>query len=89
MTAASDARNVEVHLDLDGSPQRVGLLRRHASRQQADTLTFEYDPAWLEGDQSFELDPGLPLTAGLFEATRSNGMASAFEHDDLKRALVI
>ena len=77
MTAASGSRNVEVHLDLQGRPRRVGLLRRHASRQQADTLTFEYDPAWLEDGQSLELDPGLPPTAGLFEATRRQRLIGA------------
>ena len=79
MRSMSDppVRSVEVHIDLSGRLSRVGLLRRHASRQRADTLTFEYDRAWFDGTGGFELDPGLPLTPGLFDVTRRERLAGA------------
>lgn len=77
MTDSSSAREIEVHVDLEGRPHRVGLLRRHASRQRADTLTFEYRQAWLDNARRFPLDPALPLTPGLFEASRNGRLAGA------------
>lgn len=77
MSDLEETREVEVHLDLKGRPHRVGLLRRHSSRQPADTLTFEYDRDWLASEASFELDQGLPLTPGLFEATRRRRLTGA------------
>ena len=77
MTDSSAEREVEVHVDLEGRPHRVGLLRRHASRQRADALTFEYDRAWLDEARSFPLDPSLPLTPGLFEASRRGRLSGA------------
>ena len=77
MKDPSAEREVEVHVDLEGRPRRVGLLRRHASRRRVDTLTFEYDRAWLEDELRFPLDPALPLTPGLFEANRRGRLAGA------------
>ena len=72
-------REVEVHVDLEGRPCRVGLLRRHASRRRDDTLTFEYDRAWLEDERRYPLDPALPLTPGLFEANRRGRLSGAID----------
>ena len=58
-------RDIEVHADLDGRTQRVGLLRRHI-RGRRDTVTFEYDDAWLGNDNRFALEPALQLTPGVF-----------------------
>lgn len=77
MTGSSNEREVEVHVDLEGRQHPVGLLRRHASQQRIDTLTFEYDQAWLDSAASFPLDPALPLTPGLFEATRGERLSGA------------
>jgi len=57
--------DVEVYIDLDGSPRPVGLLRRHASRRE-ETVTFEYDETWLADDERFSIEPALALTRGLF-----------------------
>lgn len=77
MSGQEETREVEVHLDLKGRVHRVGLLRRHSSRQPADTLTFEYDRDWLDGEASFEIDQRLPLTPGLFDATRRRRLTGA------------
>jgi serine/threonine-protein kinase HipA len=62
--------DVEVHIDLDGTTRPVGLLRRHVSRR-AETVTFEYDDAWLADNNRFSIEPALSLTRGVF-STPSN-----------------
>jgi serine/threonine-protein kinase HipA len=62
--------DVEVHIDLDGTARPVGLLRRHVSRR-AETVTFEYDDAWLADNNRFSIEPALSLTRGVF-STPSN-----------------
>ena len=57
--------DVEVHIDLDRRSHRVGLLRRQAARR-AETVTFEYDEAWLRDGKRFSIEPALALTRGLF-----------------------
>jgi serine/threonine-protein kinase HipA len=57
--------DVEVYIDLAGSPRPVGLLRRHASRRE-ETVTFEYDETWLADDERFSIEPALALTRGVF-----------------------
>ncbi len=57
--------DVEVHIDLDGRVHPVGLLRRHAARG-TETVTFEYDEAWLNDADRFPIDPALGLTRGVF-----------------------
>jgi serine/threonine-protein kinase HipA len=57
--------DVEVYIDLDGTPRPVGLLRRHASRRD-ETVTFEYDETWLTDDERFSIEPALALTRGVF-----------------------
>lgn len=57
--------DVEVHIDLDGTTRPVGLLRRHVARR-AETVTFEYDDAWLADNNRFSIEPALTLTRGFF-----------------------
>jgi serine/threonine-protein kinase HipA len=57
--------DVEVHIDLDGKARRVGLLRRSAVRR-TETVTFEYDDAWLHDADRFSIEPALALTRGVF-----------------------
>lgn len=45
----------------------VGRLYRDASRR-GDILRFEYDAAWLDHPDAFEIDPSLPLRQGPFHA---------------------
>jgi serine/threonine-protein kinase HipA len=55
--------DVEVHIDLEGTTQPVGLLRRRPGRGQ-ETVTFEYAEAWLENPRRFSMEPALQLTRG-------------------------
>ncbi len=57
--------DVEVHIDLDGEPRRVGLLRRNVVRR-TEAVTFEYDDGWLADDNRFSIEPALTLTRGVF-----------------------
>ena len=57
--------DVEVHIELAGATQRVGLLRRNRGRR-GQTISFEYDDAWLKDSNCFSLEPALSLTPGTF-----------------------
>jgi serine/threonine-protein kinase HipA len=57
--------DVEVHIELDGVPRQVGLLRHHSSGR-GETATFEYADEWLGSDARFSIEPALRLTKGLF-----------------------
>jgi serine/threonine-protein kinase HipA len=61
-------RELAVYADLGGRPLLCGRLwTRAAPRESA---SFEYDPTWLERDESFALDPELPLRQGPFHTGR-------------------
>jgi len=53
----------EVHIDLDGRTRQVGLARSNRVRG-TETVTFEYDSAWLEAPGRFSLEPALALGRG-------------------------
>ncbi len=57
--------DVEVHVELAGQNQRVGLLRRNRGRR-GETVSFEFDNAWLSGRNCFSIEPALSLTPGTF-----------------------
>jgi len=57
--------DVEVHIDLEGHVRPLGILHRQASRR-GETVTFEYDDAWLKDENRFSIEPALTLTAGAF-----------------------
>lgn len=61
--------DVEVHIDVEDTTLQVGLLRRHAARG-GETITFEYEPAWLAQRDAFSLEPALALTRGVFVPQR-------------------
>lgn len=65
--------DVEVHIDLDRRSHRVGLLRRQAARR-AETVTFEYDEAWLRDGKRFSIEPALVLTRGLFPPAKGQAI---------------
>ncbi len=57
--------NIEVHVDLHGTPQRVGTLRR-IPRHGGEATGFEYHPIWLENPARFSLEPALMIGPGPF-----------------------
>jgi len=40
-------------------------MRRHPGRGR-ESVTFEYDPAWISAEESFSIDPSLPIGVGTF-----------------------
>ena len=55
----------EVHIDLEGRTQQVGLARSNRVRGK-ETIHFEYAAGWLDEPEHFSLEPALALTRGLF-----------------------
>ena len=66
-------QDIEIHVDLDGVTQPVGLLRRQTARGRLDAVTFEYDDAWLANDVRFALEPALQLGRGVFSSSAAAG----------------
>ena len=56
----------EVHLSRDGETRLVGHARSNRARGK-ETVHFEYADGWLKDEDSFALEPGLPLTRGGFQ----------------------
>ncbi len=78
-----------------GQAKRVVGRLRFESDGQRQHSQFEYDPAWLQADDRFQLAPGLPLQAGGFYASgredRRNALHVAFQDaapDSWGRALM-
>ncbi len=67
------SKDIEVHIDFVQGPKRVGLLRR-SPRRDGETVTFEYDDAWLRDPARFSLEPALALTPGVFAPDRGFGI---------------
>ena len=65
--------NVEVHIELDGLTQRVGLLRQNRGRR-GETISFEYDDVWLKNSNCFSLEPALSLTSGTFHPSQDRAI---------------
>jgi serine/threonine-protein kinase HipA len=65
--------NVEVHIDLNGSTQRVGLLRQNRGRG-GESISFEYDDAWLKNSNRFSLESALSLTPGTFHPSQDRAI---------------
>jgi serine/threonine-protein kinase HipA len=65
--------NVEVHIELDGLTQRVGLIRQNRGRR-GETISFEYDDAWLKNSNCFSLEPALSLTPGTFHPSQDRAI---------------
>jgi serine/threonine-protein kinase HipA len=65
--------DVEVHLERGGVTEAVGRLRRYSGRGH-ESVTFEYDGAWLSSPETFSLEPALALTRGTFTPDRGKPM---------------
>ena len=56
------------YIDLNGIPTLVGHLWVH-SKQNRQSISFEYDRTWLKVAHRFSLDPALQLSEGAFHAS--------------------
>lgn len=69
--------DVEVHIHLNRQTRPLGLLRRHTGRRN-ESVTFEYDDAWLADRDRFSIEPALTLTRGIFPAPRNQSVFGSF-----------
>jgi serine/threonine-protein kinase HipA len=64
------SRAISVHIDLDGRPRRIGTLWAYLNKGR-ESASFEYDDAWLNFSQKFELVPALKLDTGTHYTERA------------------
>jgi serine/threonine-protein kinase HipA len=67
---------VEVTVEVDGHELIAGTLWVH--EQRAETATFRYSDSYLTDPVSYDLDPALPRSAGIFQSPPGKPLFSAF-----------
>lgn len=70
--------SILIYIDLKGIPTLVGHLWVH-SKQSRQSISFEYDRAWLKMPNRFSLDPALQLSKGAFHASVDKPLFGAIE----------
>jgi serine/threonine-protein kinase HipA len=58
--------DVEVHIELAGTTQRVGTLYSSERGGDRAPVVFEYHPDWLDHPEAFSLEPALQLSRGAY-----------------------
>lgn len=69
-------REIEVFVDLDGTPHRVGRLWSRTSKGR-ESASFEYDEGWVRSKLRFPLEPVLMLDAGKHHTVQGKPMFGA------------
>lgn len=69
---------IAVYVDLMGEAIRVGQLWSHY-RSGKESMSFEYDRAWLNHPKKFSLDPALQLVEGSFHALPDKPLFGAID----------
>ncbi len=67
---------VEVTVEIAGQEVAAGTLWIH--EQRTETATFRYSDSYLASSVSYDLDPVLPKSAGIFQAPPGKPLFSAF-----------
>jgi serine/threonine-protein kinase HipA len=67
---------VEVTVEIDGHELIAGTLWVH--EQRTETSTFRYSDSYLASPVSYDLDPALPKSAGIFQSPPGKPLFSAF-----------
>ncbi len=67
-----------VYLDITGDPVKIGQCWWHY-RNTRESMSFEYDRAWLHHPLRFSLDPALHLAAGSFHASPDKPLFGAID----------
>ncbi len=65
--------DIEVHINLDGSPRPIGIAHANQARGN-ETVVFEYLDEWLADPQRFSIEPALVLTRGGFAPPRGQAI---------------
>ncbi len=74
-------RETCVHVELGGGTEPVGRLYTHVRRGR-ETVTFEYETAWLNHAERFALDPALKLGPGPFHSRADRPLFGAIDEED-------
>jgi serine/threonine-protein kinase HipA len=72
----ADRESVEVTVEIGG--QEVVAGTRWIHEQRAETATFRYSDSSLASPASYDLDPALPKSAGVFQSRPGKPLFSAF-----------
>jgi len=67
---------IEVTVEIDGQEFVAGTLWVH--EQRTETATFRYSDSYLASPLSYDLDPALPKSAGIFQSPPGKSLFSAF-----------
>lgn len=67
---------VEITVEIDGQELVAGTVWVH--EQRTETTTFRYSESYLASTVSYDLDPALPKTAGIFQSPPGRPLFSAF-----------
>ncbi|HXL88872.1 MAG TPA: type II toxin-antitoxin system HipA family toxin [Streptosporangiaceae bacterium] len=67
---------VEVTVEIEGQELVAGTLWLHD--QRTETATFRYSDSYLANPDSYDLDPALPKSAGIFQSPPGKPLFSAF-----------
>ena len=67
---------VEVTVEIGGQELTAGTLWFH--EQRAESSTFRYSDSYLASPVSYDLDPALPKSAGIFQSAPGKPLFSAF-----------
>lgn len=67
---------VEVTVDIEGQELVAGTFWVHD--QRTETATFRYSDSYLANPDSYDLDPALPKSAGIFQSPPGKPLFSAF-----------
>lgn len=81
------SKEVLVYVDLRGTLHLAGRLFPRARKTQK-TVTFEYDPGWLQNPERFALEPALTLAPGPFQAPLETGAIGDSAPDRWGRVLM-
>lgn len=71
-------QSILVYLDLEGKTVKVGQLWARV-RNGRESVSFEYDRAWLKSPNRFSVDPALQLVQGPFHASSDKPLFGAIE----------
>ena len=71
---------IEVTVEIGGQEVAAGTLWTH--EQRTETATFRYSDSYLASPVSYDLDPALPKSAGVFQSRPGKPLtAPTFPHD--------
>ncbi len=74
---AGRPRDVEVWVDIAGTPVLAGRLYSHR-RGRSESATFAYDARYLADADAYQLDPALPMVSGMLQTPTRLHIFGAF-----------